>query len=201
MQEPIYFSIIEFYEGKGSGIEHSIILLNLAERELSYQTFKYNPKQGANVVQMHETKEFKGKMYSFDTSYPAYLVASSKTDFKPELIKAEKFGYELIFSYGIRLSDSQYEELLPLCNALDFEPYQQRKMIMGEEGYIGYRDEVDVYFRAITDSHIPMIELPMEYFYDEAHIWPSEKLYRHIINNIFEKEKKLKGHYTVYGAH
>ena len=41
---------------------------------------------------------------------------------------------------------------------------------MGEEGYIGYRDEVQLYFRAVTDSYIPLLELPMDYYYDEKHI-------------------------------
>lgn len=89
--------------------------------------------------------------------------------------------------------------LLPYCNALDFEPYRDRKMQMGEEGYIGYRDEVRLHFRAITDSYIPMLELPMEYYYDEEHIWPSEKLYRYLVKTFSEKEKKLREWGLSYG--
>ena len=72
-------------------------------------------------------------------------------------------------------------------------------MQMGEEGYIGYRDEVRLYFRAITDSYIPMLELPMDYYYDEEHIWPSEKLYRYLLKTFFEKEKKLRRWGLSYG--
>ena len=89
-------------------------------------------------------------------------------------------------------------EILPLCNANDYEPFRNRQMKMGEEGYCGYRDEIHVEFRGITNSPIPLIELPMDYFYDEYHIGPSEKLYRHIIKNVFEKEKSMKGRYTPY---
>ncbi len=48
--------------------------------------------------------------------------------------------------------------LLPYCNALDFEPYRDKKMSMQDEGYIGYRDEINTYFTAITNSHIPKLE-------------------------------------------
>ena len=45
---------------------------------------------------------------------------------------------------------------------------------MDDEGFIGYRDEIKVSFCGVTDSYIPYIELPMNYYYDEKHIWPSE---------------------------
>lgn len=198
MQKPIYFSKVEFREGTGFMNIDNIILLNLLERELSFQAFKW--KKQMPVIQGQKTEEFFGHEYTFDASYPARMISSEHTGFKPQLFKTEQYEQEVIFSYGIKLNDQQYEELLPLCNALDFEPFRGRKMVMGEEGYIGYRDEISLYFRAITDSHIPMLELPMEYYYDEAHIWPSERLYRHIIQNIFEKEKGMRGQYTSYGG-
>ena len=107
---------------------------------------------------------------------------------------------EVIFSYGIKLTEQQMEKLLPLCNANDFEPFRDKEMRMGDKGYLGYRDEVQVRFRGITDSHIPLLELSMDYYYDDKHIYPSEKLYRHIITNIFDKQKKMKGWYTAYGG-
>ena len=65
-------------------------------------------------------------------------------------------------------------------------------MSMGDEGYIGYRDEINTYFTGITNSYIPKLDLPMDYFYDEEHIWPSEKLYRYLVKTFFEGNKKLK---------
>ena len=59
---------------------------------------------------------------------------------------------------------------LKYCNALDFEPYRNREMSMDDEGYCGYRDEVNVSFTGITDSYISMIKLPMDYYDDEDHI-------------------------------
>lgn len=198
MQKPIYFSKVEFREGTGFMNIDNTILLNLPARELSFQSFKWKKQMPA--IQGRETDEFWGRECTYDTSYPARVISSEHTDFKPKLFKTDQYEQEVVFSYGIKLSDQQYEALLPLCNAYDFEPFRGRKMVMGEEGYVGYRDEIRLYFRAITDSHIPMLELPMEYYYDEAHIWPSEKLYRHIIKNIFDKEKKMRSWYTSYGG-
>ena len=88
---------------------------------------------------------------------------------------------------GYRLYDSttletlqQMKELLTYCDTSDFEPYRNREMKMSDEGYIGYRDEVQLDFMAITDSYIPKIELPMDYLYDESRTWPSEKLYQYV---------------------
>lgn len=189
MQEPIYFSKVEFRKNLGIK-EYSIILLNLPERELSFQAFKL--KLRPRIVIGQKSEELFRHTLTFDIEYPIQLIASERTGFKPETLRTDEHEYELIYSYGIRLNDQQYEDLLPLCNALDFEPYRGRKMVMGEKGYIGYRDEIQVHFRAITDSHLPIIELPMDYFYDEAHTWPSEKLYCHIIDNIFGKIKKMR---------
>lgn len=65
------------------------------------------------------------------------------------------------FSYGIRVKEEQMQELLPYCNALDFEPYRNREMSMTDKGYKAYRDEYDVEFIGITDSYIPKLELSM----------------------------------------
>ena len=42
------------------------------------------------------------------------------------------------FFEGIKKTEEQMEKLLPYCNALDFEPYRDKKMSMSDEGYIGY---------------------------------------------------------------
>ena len=73
-------------------------------------------------------------------------------------------------------------------------------MSMKDDGYIGYRDEVQMPFRAISNSHIPLIELPMDYYYDEQHIWPSEKLYRYLLTTFFENNRKTEKWITSYGG-
>lgn len=73
-------------------------------------------------------------------------------------------------------------------------------MSMQDEGYIGYRDEVSMHFVGVTDSHIPMLKLPMDYYYDEGHMWPSEKLYRYLVQNYFEGKKEFWKYGPVYGG-
>ena len=200
MKEPIYFSKVEFRERIGYGYDYrSIILLNIPARELSYQVFKHTVQMPA--IQSHVlTKGLRGRLEFWDVAYPARFLSSSKTNFKPVLIPSNHYEKEVVFSYGIKLDNNQMSKLLPLCNALDFEPYRNREMIMGEEGYVGYRDEMRVEFCGISDSYIPKIELPMSYYYDENHTWPSEKLYRYIINDIFAHHKKMQGWYIGYGG-
>ena len=199
MNEPICFSKIEFYESIGYGQRSSIILLNLVQQELSYQVFRCKHQRATAIEGIKtDSRAWNDEWYSYRFRTPAVFVANEHSDFSRKLIKLDEYEDELIFSHGIKLSDEQMAELLPLCYAKDFEPYRNRKMEMYEEGYCGYRDEAQVYFTGITDSYIPMIELPMMYFYDEEHIWPSEKLYRHIITKIFDKEKCLKKWYTTY---
>lgn len=146
-----------------------------------------------------QTEARNGHIWSNDIAIPARRISNERTGFEPRIIRDEQFEQKIAFSYAIKLTDGQMKALLPYCNALEFEPYRDRKMQMGEEGYIGYRDEVRLYFRAITDSYIPMLELPMEYYYDEKHIWSSEILYQYLVKTFLEKEKKLREWGLSYG--
>ena len=199
MNEPIYFSKIEFIEESISYRNpNSIILLNLSECELSYQVFKWI--YPAPTIQGTEVEERYGNLHDYYIGYPAKWISSDKTHFKKKLFKTEDCESSIVFSYGIKLSDEQMKALLPLCNALDFEPFRNKKATMDEDGFCGYRDEISVKFRGITNSYIPLLELSMDFFYDYEHIWPCEKLYHHIIKNIFDKDKNMKGWYTPYGG-
>lgn len=194
---PIYFSKIEFVESLGYGIQKSIMLLDLEQGELSYQVLK---RKMRNMPAIEGLMTLGSERYSYVYEFgkPARKVKCGKNGFKGELISSEEEVYELVFSYGIKLSGKQLTTLLPYCNALDFEPYRGREMDMKDEGYIGYRDEVSMHFTAITNSYIPKLELPMDYYYDEAHIWPSEKLYRYLVKTYFT-DKKLRQYGPVYG--
>lgn len=196
--QPVYFSKVEFREEVGYGRHTSVILLNLPARELSYQVFRY--KEWVPVIQRTVAIPLSLGEYICDSSAPALFISNEKTGFKRRLVECDTLEREEVFSYGMKLSDEQYKKLLPYCNALDFEPYRNREMSMNDEGFIGYRDEVRMYFSAITDSPIPMLELPMCYLYDEAHIWPSEKLYRYLLKNFFNGNKALKNRYIPYGG-
>ena len=198
MSKKIYFSKIEYRESIGYGNTSSIMLLNIPEKELSYQVFKWKKQMPA--IEGVKSEQWNNHVWSYDFAIPAKKIRNNKTGFKPQIMEDEQSEQTIEFSYAIKLTDEQMKSLLPYCNALDFEPYRHKKMKMGEEGYIGYRDEVHLYFRAITDDYIPLLELPMEYYYDEEHIWPSEKLYRYLVKTFFENNKKLKGKGPTYGG-
>ena len=197
MSETAYFSKIEFQEFIGLK-RLNILFLNLQEKELSYQVFARKLKMPA--IEGIGYIDCNGAKYQHDLSWPAILISNKKTGFKSKLVKTELFEQTELFSYGIKLTDKQMCDLLPYCNALDFEPFRNRKMSMKDDGYIGYRDEVQMRFRAITNSHIPLIELPMDYYYDERHIWPSEKLYRYLLTTFFENNRKTEKWITSYGG-
>lgn len=198
MEDAIYFSKIEYKESIGHGNTLSVILLNIPEKELSYQVFEWKRKMPS--IQGVRTEEWNGHTRSYDIAIPAKKIRNYKTGFSDKLMIDDQDEQEVVFSYAIKFTDLQVEELLPYCNALDFEPFRDKKMSMGDEGCIGYRDGVHLGFKAITDSYIPLLELPMKYYYDENHMWPSEKLYRYLIKTYFEGNKKLRRWGPVYGG-
>lgn len=198
MADAIYFSKIEYREVIGYGNTSSIMLLNIPERELSYQVYDWKRRMPA--IEGVQTERRGNHTWTYSITAPAKRIGNEKTGFEPQMIRDEPYESEIAFSYAIKLTEEQMEHLLPYCNALDFEPYRDREMKMDEEGYIGYRDEVRLYFKAITDSYIPLLELPMYYYYDEEHIWPSERLYRYLVKTFFEGKKKLRGWGPTYGC-
>lgn len=193
MDDPVYFSKIQFTEflNYWGHVPTRRITLNLATREISLQV--YRRKLNQPVIIGEETQIICGRDIRFDIRKPAYFIRNEHTGFKPVLLPAEAISEEVLFSYGTDITDDQMKELLPLCNALDYEPFRGKAMSMDDPGYIGYRDEMSMSFAAITDSYIPMIELPMDYLYDEAHTWPQEKLFSHIVKMFFDGNKKLRG--------
>ena len=195
---PIYFTKVEYREVIRYGNTSSIILLNIPEKELSYQEFNW--KRQMPAIEGMRTEKIGEYEWTDSIAMPAVKMRNGKTGFKPEMLVDEEYEQDVVFSHAIKITDEQMEDLLPYCDATEFEPYRDRKMSMDDEGFIGYRDEVHLYFRAITDSYIPLLELPMEYYYDEAHIWPSEKLYRYLVKIFFEGNKKLKGRRPMYGG-
>ena len=196
--EPIYFTKVEFVEKIGYVNDSSTILLNLPMKELSYQVFRY--KRQMPAISGHTITNDFGHEFAYDFTVPAKRIKHGKNNFEKQVIEDDTYVQEVEYSYGMKLFDEQIEKLLPYCNALDFEPYRDKKMSMEDAGYIGYRDEVSVSFRGITDSYIPEIELPMSYYYDEEHIWPSEKLYRYLVKTFFENNSKVKIHRPMYGG-
>lgn len=161
MADAIYFSKIEYREVIGYGNTSSIMLLNIPERELSYQV--YNWKRRMPAIEGIQTEQCGNHTWTYSITAPAKRIRNEKTGFEPQMIKDEPYESEIAFSYAIKLTEEQMEHLLPYCNALDFEPYRDREMKMGEEGYIGYRDEVHLYFKARVIIYLMNQDLNLRY--------------------------------------
>lgn len=194
---PIYFSIVEFQERIGYRNIHSVIHLDIPQGELSYQVYEW--KKNAPSIIGIEVIEVCGEKKSIDFMIPGKIIKSQKNNFQPEIFKDNLYEQKVIFNYGVKLSNTQKVELLKYCNAIEFEPYRNKEMSMSDPGYIGYRDEVSIKFVGITNSYIPKMEWDMSYYYDEDHIWPSEKLYRYLLKRYLQNEE-TKGWVSSYGA-
>ena len=198
MADDIYFSKIEFREYIGYQL-NSILLINLVEGTLAYQVYEPSKIKKSPAITGIATEEFMGHTWDYELRKPAVRMRNSKTEFEPVIIEDVMEENDVVFSYAYHFSKDELMELLFYCNVADFEAYRNREMSMADLGYCGYRDEIKLCFVGVTDSHVPLIKLPMDYYYDEDHIWPSEKLYRFVINK-YMTSKKLSKWVTPYGA-
>lgn len=192
---PVYFSKVEFHEcfwmfRKGMPYfgDEKIIFLDLVNRELSVQVIRTGQDLSNRIYSLEAGWRIG---YPNEEAKQMINIRTGKNGMKSIQVQANDMSSKVVLSKGIMLTDRQMEELLPYCNALEFEPFRNRKMSMKDPGYRGYRDEVTVWFRGITDSYIPKIELPMDYVFDEKHTWPSEKLYEYIVDKLIKPNKKL----------
>lgn len=198
MAEAILFTKVEFREYIGYSL-NSIMLLNTVEKTISYQVYGKAVRE-MPAIEGVRTELFMEKPVEEKIRKAARVMKNGKNNFCSQMIEADEAEKPVVFSYGIKLSDTDMDKLLPYCNALDFEPFRDKKMQMNDEGYLGYRDEVSLYFTGVIDSYLPRLELRMSYFYDEEHIWASEKLYRYLIKTFFANNKKVKDWVTPYGG-
>ena len=88
---------------------------------------------------------------------------------------------ELKNSIGLVLDETEVQSLLPFLRTELFEPYRDCEDMHDE---VGYLDESWRMFTGISDSHVPMIRLPMNVIHDLAHRWPTELLYEQIVRVI-----------------
>lgn len=177
---PVCFSRVEFtlFVNMGSGKmptiydeylglfgrEHTIVL-DLLLAELSYQVFVV--REDTPLVVVDSGRKVRG------------------------IPKGYYFKQKELFSYGYKLTPDELREVIPYCNALEYEAYRGKTMSMKDEGYRGYRDEVSMHFTAVTESYIPKLELPMDYIYDEEHTWPHERLYKYVVKKYLESNEEL----------
>lgn len=122
----VYFSKVEFLEFHSSSQPISILMLNLIQGELSYQVFDWKVELPAITGTAIDV--INGISFESTIKKPAKVLKSSVTDFKSQIIADDKLSSKIIFSYGLKLSNNQLQELLPYCDALKFEPYRTRKI-------------------------------------------------------------------------
>ena len=226
MDKPVYFTKIEYRTYSPKGL-YSILFLNTMEKQLSYQMFE--PIFDPPAIIEEVSHVIHGMRFTDRIGRPARVIKSWKGGYRKQLLPCgdtmfvgidhyaqavddngfpfdwrehifSDENYEVTHSIGINIPDEIMPELLEYCDARDFEPFRNRKMDYYDEGRIGYRDEVNMHFTGITNSYIPLLVLPMDYIYDEKHIWPSEKLYRYLVQKFFPYNRKKTGLQPTYGA-
>lgn len=106
--KPICFSKVEFVELVGYGCERRIMLLDLAQAELSYQVLR-RKKSKMSVIEGVETVGTGKYTFTYQFGRPACVAKSGKNDFRGQLIAIEDDACELIFSCGIKLNAVQLQ--------------------------------------------------------------------------------------------
>lgn len=99
--------------------------------------------------------------------------------------------FNMIKNYGIHLKDNDMQELSEYINALEFEAYRN-KNADDSKYIIGYRDEYSIYFRGVTDSQMPLIQLSVADIYKNGYEPPQHKLYDYILHKYFLDKKYKK---------
>ena len=89
MDEHIYFSKIMFTEGYIYDKPRSVILLNLPQKELSYQVFswKYNNPVIQGLKKDELMTKLSGKEWIESHSSPAKIIKNDKTNFQATLVE------------------------------------------------------------------------------------------------------------------
>lgn len=191
MDKPIYFTRMYFI--KEIWGMNEILVLNLSARELSFQRENSHRREEGAAISGITKLSLRDKVIPIEFRMPARMISHQKTGFQPRMVQDEWDEWEVGFSHKINLTETDVQELLPYCNARDFEPFRHRTMTFDEPGYAGYRDELKrMFFVGFTDSHLPKIKLPMDLIYNEPYAWPSERLLRYIERTFFIDKKTKK---------
>lgn len=188
MNEPIYFSKIEFRE-RVERMLNSILLIDLDEGTLAYQAYHQNLRYKAPAITGIEHEEVLGETWNYEMRKPGMRMKNSHTGFEYTMLVDDKREADVVFSYIHRFSKTEKQELLYYCNALDFEPYRDRKISLEGNGYVC--SEVDISFVGITSSYIPLIKLPAD-IYDDNLTWPSVKLHKYTLEKYLSGKKLQK---------
>lgn len=125
---------------------------------------------------------------------PEYAIILDIPQHEMAIIKYSIVTGDVIDSECIVLSDHEMEQILPLCNALEFEKYRDMEPDESSSGFEAYLDDgASRKFIGITDSYIPMMEISMNYSFNKKHQWPTEKIYNYLCQKYVKGKKRFKG--------
>lgn len=187
--EPIYFSKIIFTSriGHGNWYPVNILMIDIPQKEISFQKCKW-VERPASLEGIGDYEWIPGFIEQ-DKHYfkPAVKIKNGKTGFEYKTFPLERCEQKIIKSVGLKLEDYELEKLLPFCNALEFEEFRKK----GEnwKHVKSYYDEITIYFQAITDSYIPMMEMNCDLMHDKGFERPHEKLRDFLISYMNSNEK------------
>ena len=181
MEKPIYYNQVRFYvktceEAYHQAIYHEEMYRSLGLKEL-WGVISLNLTEKEISLQIYERSKVRRKSFCKEGNMPT----SSKTcEWGPE---------KVLFSFGKSIKDKLLLQIMPLCNACDFEPYRN-KHTANSDCYGSIRK-----FIGVTESYLPVIELPV------VPDWPTDKLYRFLINDVFRRDVNTKEWVYVLGPY
>lgn len=118
---------------------------------------------------------------------PDAIIKSGKNGFKPVRCQGENHKEKVVYSKGKNISNYDYERLLSLCTAKDFEEYRYVDISKDSSGY--YDEGAFVTFEAYSDSFYPYIKWDnIRCFHSGDKMLPHEKLMEYIFSNILERK-------------
>ncbi|UPQ85929.1 hypothetical protein M0R79_00705 [Ignavigranum ruoffiae] len=203
MKEDANFSLITFIESRPlhDGFFNEIVIqLNVISKEVSIVETKYY-LYDAPAIDVRGWYKISAKK-DIETSYSknARRIKNPLTQDQWKQLATYELREEVVRSRGIKLSEEQIKLILPYCKVSDFEPYRNRKMDMKDPGYIGYRDGVSMEFIGVSNSGLPVIQLPMDYYFTAEYEWPSERLYRVLVTEVLNKDSRFDDFMLMYGG-
>lgn len=156
----MYFSKVEFnVESVCLFHPRSTILLNVQEKELSYQKFSCRYIKA-----------------------PDCFMANGRNCFTPTLLKNDSEKIEVQYSYALHLTEEQMQQILPLCVVEDFEVCRHwEKDDSRFQEFQGVEDDSIMWFLGVSNSAHPLFRLPAHDYYNKLLMGPCEKLYFHLL--------------------
>lgn len=92
-------------------------------------------------------------------------------------------------NYGLKLTDEQLEKLVPYIYSSDFKHVNQNGINFNNPKLVGYRDEISIKFRAISQDGRPLFVYEMSGVYRDWHNYPTDKLYDYLARKFFSQKK------------